>query len=72
MWRDRDRFAGTVIDSAGELPDGTAIKGPMIAQGAAAPSDQFVQTLPRGCWSMRPAARTLGYDDNAYGAPHCA
>jgi mono/diheme cytochrome c family protein len=28
MWRDKDRFAGTVIDSAGELPDGTKLSGP--------------------------------------------
>ena len=28
MWRDKDRFAGTTIDSAGELPDGTKINGP--------------------------------------------
>ncbi len=28
MWRDRDRYAGVGIDSAGELPDGTPLAGP--------------------------------------------
>jgi hypothetical protein len=28
MWRDRDRYAGSTIDSAGELPDGTPLEGP--------------------------------------------
>src|SRR6204780_147840 len=26
MWRDKDRYAGTLIDSAGEMADGTALK----------------------------------------------
>jgi len=46
MWRDRDRFAGTVIDSAGELPDGTAIKGPDDLRNALLRHpEQFVQTF---------------------------
>src|SRR5579872_1829956 len=28
MWREKDRYANTAIDSAGELPDGTKINGP--------------------------------------------
>jgi len=46
MWRDKDRFAGTAIDSAGELPDGTAIKGPDDLRNALLRRpDQFVQTF---------------------------
>lgn len=46
MWRDKDRFAGTVIDSAGELPDGTALKGPDDLRNALLRRpDQFVQTF---------------------------
>jgi len=45
-WRDRDRFAGTVIDSAGELPDGTPLKGPDdLRKALLRRPDQFVQTL---------------------------
>jgi mono/diheme cytochrome c family protein len=46
MWRDKDRFAGTVIDSAGELPDGTHLKGPDdLRQALLRRPDQFVQTF---------------------------
>lgn len=46
MWRDKDRFAGVLIDSAGELPDGTAIKGPDDLRNALLRRpDQFVQTF---------------------------
>jgi hypothetical protein len=46
MWRDRDRFAGTVIDSAGELPDGTKINGPDDLRNALLRNpEQFVQTF---------------------------
>jgi hypothetical protein len=46
MWRDRDRYAGTDIDSAGELPDGTAINGPDdLRQALLRRPDQFVQTF---------------------------
>jgi mono/diheme cytochrome c family protein len=46
MWRDKDRFAGTVIDSAGELPDGTKLKGPDdLRQALLRRPDQFVQTF---------------------------
>ncbi|MCU1338798.1 MAG: hypothetical protein JWO19_4379 [Bryobacterales bacterium] len=46
MWRDKDRYAGTVIDSAGELPDGTAIKGPDdLRKALLSRPDQFVQTF---------------------------
>jgi mono/diheme cytochrome c family protein len=46
MWRDKDRFAGTMIDSAGELPDGTKINGPDDLRKALLRNpDQFVQTF---------------------------
>jgi hypothetical protein len=46
MWRDKDRFAGTVIDSAGELPDGTKLKGPDDLRNALLRRpDQFAQTF---------------------------
>ena len=46
MWRDKDRFAGTAIDSAGELPDGTKINGPDDLRNALLRRpDQFVQTF---------------------------
>jgi len=46
MWRDKDRFAGTVIDSAGELPDGTKINGPDdLRKALLRRPEQFVQTF---------------------------
>src|SRR5882672_4106924 len=49
MWRDRDRYAGAVIDSSGELPDGTALKGPDDLRNALLRRpDQFVQTFTEG------------------------
>jgi len=46
MWRDRDRYAGTVIDSSGELPDGTPIKGPDDLRNALLRRpQQFAQTF---------------------------
>ncbi len=46
MWRDKDRFANTLIDSEGELPDGTKLKGPDDLRNALLRRpDQFVQTF---------------------------
>ncbi len=46
MWRDKDRFAGTPIDSLGELPDGTKINGPDDLRKALLRNpEQFVQTF---------------------------
>src|SRR6202044_483476 len=46
MWRDKDRFAGTAIDSAGELPDGTKIDGPDdLRKALLRRPEQFVQTF---------------------------
>lgn len=49
MWRDRDRYANTVIDSAGELPDGTPVKGPDDLRNALLRRpEQFVQSFTEG------------------------
>ena len=63
MWRDKDRFAGTMIDSAGELPDGTSIKGPDdLRKALLRRPEQFVQTFVEGLltYSM---GRTEGFYD---------
>jgi mono/diheme cytochrome c family protein len=63
MWRDRDRFAGTVIDSAGELPDGTPLKGPDdLRKALLRRPDQFVQTFTERLM-MYASGRTLQYYD---------
>ena len=49
MWREKDRFAGTAIDSVGELPDGTTIKGPDdLRKALLRRPEQFVQTFTEG------------------------
>jgi hypothetical protein len=49
MWRDRDRFAGTSIDSSGELPDGTPVKGPDdLREALLRHPGQFAQTFTEG------------------------
>jgi Protein of unknown function (DUF1592)/Protein of unknown function (DUF1588)/Protein of unknown function (DUF1585)/Protein of unknown function (DUF1595) len=49
MWRDRDRFANATIDSSGELPDGTPLKGPDDLRNALLRRpEQFVQTFTEG------------------------
>jgi hypothetical protein len=49
MWRDRDRYANAVIDSSGELPDGTPLKGPDDVRNALLRRpEQFVQTFTEG------------------------
>jgi mono/diheme cytochrome c family protein len=49
MWRERDRFASAAIDSSGELPDGTPLKGPDDLRSALLRRpEQFVQTFAEG------------------------
>jgi hypothetical protein len=63
MWRDKDRFAGTPIDSAGELPDGTKLKGPDDLRNALlGRPDQFVQTFVEGLLTYA-MGRTKEYYD---------
>ena len=45
-WRDKDRDAGSVIDSSGQLAGGTHVSSPaQLRQALLARPDQFVQTL---------------------------
>ena len=62
-WRDRDRFAGAVIDASGTLPDGTAINGPDdLRKALLRRPEQFVQTFTQGLLSYA-TGRTLEYKD---------
>jgi len=46
LWRQKDRMAESVIDSSGEMPDGTKLNGPDDLRNVLlANPDQFVQTL---------------------------
>ncbi len=63
MWRDRDRFAGTDIDSAGVLPDGTPVKGPDdLRKALLRHPEQFVQTFVEGLMTYS-LGRTREYYD---------
>jgi mono/diheme cytochrome c family protein len=63
MWRDKDRFAGTPIDSAGELPDGTKLSGPDDLRNALLRRpEQFVQTFVEGLLTYA-MGRTREYYD---------
>ena len=49
IWRDRDRYAGVVIDASGELPDGTPVDGPDdLREALLQRPEQFVQTFVEG------------------------
>lgn len=46
VWRDRDRYAGTAIDSAAVLPDGTPVSGPdELREALSRDPEQFVRTF---------------------------
>jgi len=63
MWRDRDRYAGTVIDSSGELPDGTPLKGPDdLRKALLRRPEQFVQTFTERLLTYA-TGRTMQYYD---------
>ena len=63
MWRDKDRFAGSAIDSAGELPDGTKINGPDDLRNALLRRpEQFVQTFTEALLTYA-MGRTRDYYD---------
>jgi hypothetical protein len=63
MWRDRDRYAGAVIDSSGVLPDGTAINGPDdLRKALLRRPEQFAQTFTEGLL-VYATGRTLQYHD---------
>jgi mono/diheme cytochrome c family protein len=63
MWRDRDRYAGATIDSSGELPDGTPIKGPDdLRQALLRKPGQFVQTFTEGLLTYATGRKLEAYD----------
>ena len=63
VWRDVDRYAGTPIDSAAELPDGTPVAGPDDLRGALTRNpEQFVQTFTER-FLIYALGRTLDYRD---------
>jgi hypothetical protein len=64
-WRDRDRFAaGTaLLDTSGQLPDGTQIKGPDdLREALVKRPEQFVQTFTEALLTYA-LGRTLDYHD---------
>ncbi|HET9569622.1 MAG TPA: DUF1592 domain-containing protein [Vicinamibacterales bacterium] len=63
MWRDRDRYAGAAIDSSGELPDGTPIKGPDdLRQALLRRPQQFAQTFTEGLLTYATGRKLEYYD----------
>lgn len=63
MWRDRDRYAGAAIDSSGELPDGTPLKGPDDLRNALLRRpEQFVQTFTEGLLTYATGRKLEYYD----------
>ena len=63
VWRDVDRYAGTPIDSAAELPDGTPVAGPDdLREALTRNPEQFVQTFTER-FLMYALGRTLDYRD---------
>ncbi len=63
VWRDVDRYAGTPIDSAAELPDGTPVNGPDdLREALMRNPEQFVQTFTERLL-MYALGRTVDYRD---------
>jgi hypothetical protein len=62
-WRTIDRYAGSPIDAAGQLVDGTAVNSPSaLRQALAANPEQFAQTLTEKLL-MYALGRTVEYHD---------
>jgi len=62
-WRDVDRYSGTVIDSAAELPDGTPVSGPDdLREALMRNPEQFVQTFTERFLTYA-LGRTVDYKD---------
>jgi hypothetical protein len=63
VWRNVDRYAGTPIDSAAELPDGTPVTGPDdLREALTRNPEQFVQTFTER-FLVYALGRTLDYRD---------
>jgi hypothetical protein len=62
-WRDKDLDAGSVIDSSGQLADGTHVSSPaQLRQALLARPDQFVQTLSEKLMTFA-LGRSVTYKD---------
>jgi hypothetical protein len=62
-WRDKDRDAGSAIDSSGQLADGTHVSNPaQLRQALLAHPDQFVQTLTEKLMTFA-LGRAVSYKD---------
>ena len=62
-WRERDRLAGTAIDTSATMPDGTPVNGPdQLRKALVAQSDQFVQTLTQKLLTYG-TGRTMEWND---------
>jgi hypothetical protein len=63
VWRSKDRYAGTPIDSQAQLPDGTTVNGPDDLRNALLKHpEQFVQTFTERLL-MYGLGRTIDYRD---------
>jgi hypothetical protein len=63
VWRNVDRYAGTAIDSAAELPDGTPVQGPDdLREALVRDPEQFVQTFTER-FLIYALGRTVDYRD---------
>jgi hypothetical protein len=63
VWRDKDRYAGTAIDAAAELPDGTPVDGPAdLREALLRRPEQFVQTFTEDLLTYA-LGRTIDYRD---------
>ncbi len=63
VWRDKDRYAGTAIDSLAELPDGTQVTGPdELREVLARDPEQFVRTFTER-FLMYALGRVVDYRD---------
>ena len=63
VWRDKDRYANTPIDSQAQLPDGTEVNGPdELREALLKHPEQFVQTFAEGLLTYA-LGRTLDYRD---------
>jgi hypothetical protein len=62
-WRDKDRIAGTPIDSSGELPDGSQLSGPSdLRQALVRRPELFVQNLTEKLMTYA-LGRAVEYED---------
>ncbi len=62
-WRTTDRFAGTPIDSSGQMADGTPVSGPVALRNAILKNpNEFVESITKRLL-MYGLGRTLDYHD---------